>query len=1116
MSRIESLEDWDKSVREYRRSVFGEKADSSPKSALPPDKDASKPTPSVKKRGVQNEMLSSTWDPYVKMGSKQKIWYHERLNKVSRVDPNVTSPEEKEEGAHALSAEDILKTLLLIETQVDAILEQSHALSSLVCEDLREIRTRVINVHTQIQQGGSLDERDDVEALIEFDKLEWNFDNVHVHQYRREGVEMINSFRTNCFSDWHMPEYRCPSMPLPTLQDKTVLVHVNLPKIQPIENTKVPMQPKDTVDKAVDMAFSKCGKAEGLGDKSNYVLKAEGHQDFMSGSNFLWDYEYVRVKLREGKPIRLTLVKRPDPHDNTEAKVDLVEKYTEQVQQGLKPVAVNARRGISGWLQPFYEMQTIPLKELHFPMKCKLVGMDNATETSLPRYGQIIEAGGIIKIYIKLYLFHGVNILPGTEVRTGLVDVASDILFNTSCEFDLHLSQLPREAKIAFELWTIDERGGEVLVAWCVQQMIDETGVLVAGPRPIKLWAIEAKGTGKHKKRALAQDFIFRATNRDNNTSTSPCVLLIKFDEWELPVVAPLTEKYRPPDPNVIGESININMRQADGKNVHISQKEKQRFRFLATEADCLEKLEDEDKDVLWKFRQNLTKYPQALPKFLQIVNWSSSDHKFEAHRLLKQWESPVRAEHVLELLDAKYPDYVVRKYAVDILKTLEDESLRMYMLQLTQCLKFEPYHDSPLSRFLIERAIANPFMVGHYFFWHLKAELHEAKFMERFAILLELYLSNAGRYAAELRKQNSAVLKLQKVAEMIVRLKRKGRTDEEAMEEYRRELKRLNADFFEPMGKFQIPFNPKLEATRLVIPKCRYMSSKMVPLWLVFQNADEDAKENIYIIFKSGDDLRQDILTLQLLKVMDRMWLAAGLDLKMTPYEVIATGVNDHGEGVGMIEVVVQADTTSGIQLKYGGGAVGALKIDPIAQFIRDYNEGSRYDKAVDVFTASCAGYCVATYVLGIGDRHNGNIMVRKDGHLFHIDFGHFLGNFKKKFGVNRERAAFVFTPEMAFVIGGEKYRKSDKFRHFLELCTEAYKTLRENASFLEQLFSLMVAAGMPELMMQEDIYYMREKLALNVQAKVADKRLHAEIRKSLDTTYRRIDNMIHNLRHG
>ncbi len=61
----------------------------------------------------------------------------------------------------------------------------------------------------------------------------------------------------------------------------------------------------------------------------------------------------------------------------------------------------------------------------------------------------------------------------------------------------------------------------------------------------------------------------------------------------------------------------------------------------------------------------------------------------------------------------------------------------------------------------------------------------------------------------------------------------------------------------------------------------------------------------------------------------------------------------------------------------------------------------------------------------------------------MFHIDFGHFLGNFKHKFGIKRERVRLVLSSDFVEVIKADLGQKKN-FERFRELCEKAFLTIR------------------------------------------------------------------------
>ncbi|KAI9223248.1 hypothetical protein BC828DRAFT_437039 [Blastocladiella britannica] len=267
-------------------------------------------------------------------------------------------------------------------------------------------------------------------------------------------------------------------------------------------------------------------------------------------------------------------------------------------------------------------------------------------------------------------------------------------------------------------------------------------------------------------------------------------------------------------------------------------------------------------------------------------------------------------------------------------------------------------------------------------------------------------------------------------------------------------------------------------------------------------------AAADLLVIYKAGDDLRQDALTLQMLRIMDRLWRNEGLDLRMTLYGCMSTGRDS-----GFIEVVPHSATVSSIQLA-SGGSTAAFKEEPLEKWIRAHNPSEvDYDRAVNNFTLSCAGYCVATFCLGIGDRHNDNIMVTQTGRLFHIDFGHFLGNIKRKFGIKRERAPFVLTPDFVHVISK---KNPANFDTFVATAVRAYLVLRRNANVFMNLFLLMLSTGIPELQTADDIAYLRDAFCLGLSESEAAEEFQNLIFESLRLGWStQLNWWVHNLAH-
>ncbi|XP_001943231.1 phosphatidylinositol 3-kinase catalytic subunit type 3 [Acyrthosiphon pisum] len=518
--------------------------------------------------------------------------------------------------------------------------------------------------------------------------------------------------------------------------------------------------------------------------------------------------------------------------------------------------------------------------------------------------------------------------------------------------------------------------------------------------------------------------------------------------------------------------------------------------------------LTTEEQDLIWKYRFYLCNQKKALTKFLECVNWKLHGEAMQALDMMYQW-APMDVDDSLRLLSPAFKHSLVRKYAVERLQQATDEDLLLYLLQLVQALKYENFEhinnslklmedkypvtdsltesvsglslkdssdsniactinhfemckpeDMDLARFLIHRASKN-FSLANYFYWYLMIECEDQdstikqdiRVRNMYLSVMKTFLMTLYNGSAECQRIHGMLTRQQNFIDRLVRIiktvARESGNRKKKIDKLQALLGETDTKFsfisFEPL---HLPLDPSIHITGIVPEKAVLFKSALMPSRLTFMV--QDNKEYV-AIFKHGDDLRQDQLILQIITLMDKLLRSENLDLKLTPYRVLATSTR-HGfvQFVNSLPVAEILATEGSIQNYF-------RKTHP--------NENAPFGISSDImenYIKSCAGYCVITYLLGVGDRHFDNLLLTSTGKLFHIDFGYILGRDPKPLP-----PPMKLSKEMVEAMGGVN---SEHYHEFRKLCYTAFLHLRRHANLILNLFSLMVDASVPDIALEPD----------------------------------------------
>ncbi|KAH9411487.1 putative phosphatidylinositol [Ordospora pajunii] len=255
--------------------------------------------------------------------------------------------------------------------------------------------------------------------------------------------------------------------------------------------------------------------------------------------------------------------------------------------------------------------------------------------------------------------------------------------------------------------------------------------------------------------------------------------------------------------------------------------------------------------------------------------------------------------------------------------------------------------------------------------------------------------------------------------------------------------------------GAFSSLFAPVRIVDEILVQETTVFASSTFPILVLLRAASSMCKT----IYKQGDDLTTDMFVLETVRYFSML-----LQIQLVTYTVIPLSRTE-----GLVQVVEGVDFS---------------RIHSCSQLEKYIGTHS------DVFIESLSTYTVICYVLGIGDRNPGNMMVTADGSFLHIDFSYVFGNDPKPFCAKISICRRIC-----------KYLKKDTrvYDAFIAKSVDAFLKIRRSYGRIIVFWCLLVNSGIFKLDLDEASRFVAERLLLDCSAADASRIFERSMKSSI-----------------